>query len=116
MDTDLTVLAREWVAAWNAHDLDRILSHYTEDVVFRSQKAIALTGSGEVRGKPALRAYWGRALEQQPDLHFTLRDMFHGHRMMVVTYLNHRGVKASEVLMFDDAGLVHQAAACHVPE
>ena len=23
--------AREWVAAWNAHDLGRILSHYADD-------------------------------------------------------------------------------------
>lgn len=23
--------AREWIAAWNAHDLERILSHYTDD-------------------------------------------------------------------------------------
>ena len=23
--------AGEWIAAWNAHDLGRILSHYTED-------------------------------------------------------------------------------------
>jgi len=24
--------AREWVAAWNAHDLDRIMYHYEEEV------------------------------------------------------------------------------------
>jgi ketosteroid isomerase-like protein len=23
--------AKEWVAAWNAHDLDRVLSHYEDD-------------------------------------------------------------------------------------
>ena len=23
--------AAEWIEAWNAHDLDRILSHYTDD-------------------------------------------------------------------------------------
>ena len=22
--------AEEWIASWNSHDLDRILSHYTE--------------------------------------------------------------------------------------
>jgi ketosteroid isomerase-like protein len=23
--------AEEWIAAWNSHDLDRILSHYADD-------------------------------------------------------------------------------------
>jgi ketosteroid isomerase-like protein len=23
--------AREWIEAWNSHDLERIFSHYTED-------------------------------------------------------------------------------------
>jgi hypothetical protein len=23
--------AQEWIDAWNAHDLDRVLSHYTDD-------------------------------------------------------------------------------------
>ena len=29
-------LATEWVAAWNSHDLERILAHYAHDVVFSS--------------------------------------------------------------------------------
>ena len=28
--------AVEWIAAWNAHDLDRILSHYADDFEMRS--------------------------------------------------------------------------------
>ena len=33
---DLHAFAEEWITAWNTHDLDRILSHYAEDIVFRS--------------------------------------------------------------------------------
>jgi ketosteroid isomerase-like protein len=29
-------LATEWVAAWNSHDLERILAHYTDDFEMRS--------------------------------------------------------------------------------
>ena len=25
-------IADEWIAAWNAHDLDQIMAHYTEDM------------------------------------------------------------------------------------
>lgn len=106
----------EWESAWNAHDLDRILSHYDHDIVFRSTKAIALTGSGEVIGKPALRRYWASALAKQPDLHFRVQRVFQGHQMMVLTYQNHRGVSAAETLEFAPAGLVIRASACHSPD
>lgn len=110
---DYQSFAKAWQAGWNSHDLDRILSHYSADVLFRSRKAVALTGSGLIRGKAALRAYWAAALEAQPDLLFTLEDVFEGHDMMVITYKNHQGVLAAETLYFGPDGLVTQAAACH---
>lgn len=107
--------ADAWEAGWNSHDLDRILSHYAEDVVFRSLKAKSLTGHGELRGKPALRAYWAAALAAQPDLKFMVSDVFFGHDMMVISYLNHRDIRAAETLRFAPNGLVIEASACHAP-
>jgi len=51
--------AAEWIAAWNAHDLDRILAHYTEDIEMSSPiiRILADEPSGTLKGKPALRAY-----------------------------------------------------------
>ena len=65
-------LFQDWIAAWNSHDLDRILSHYGEDIVFSSPFAVALVGAedGVVRGLPALREYFDRGLEAYPDLRF----------------------------------------------
>ena len=105
--------AAEWAAAWNAHDLDRILSHYAPDVVFRSRKAAALTGEGEVRGLSALRAYWAEALRRQPDLAFTVRRVYAGHDMLVIAYVNHAGVEAAETLRFGFGGRIVEASACH---
>ena len=110
---DAHAFAAEWEAGWNSHDLDRILSHYREDVVFRSRKAVALTGDGVVHGREALRAYWQAALERQPDLAFRVVDVLEGHGMLAITYRNHRDVLACEVLRFDEAGLVQEAAALH---
>lgn len=87
--------------------------HYRNDIVFRSNKAIPLVGTGEIVGGDALRAYWAAALERQPDLRFIVRDVFEGYRMLVISYTNHRGVLACETLYFDADGLVHRAAACH---
>ena len=31
MNIDARTFAEEWVAAWNAHDLERILAHYSDE-------------------------------------------------------------------------------------
>ena len=113
MRTSARQFAVDWAAGWNSHDLDRILSHYRDDIVFTSRKAEALTGSGHIDGKPALRDYWAKALAAQPDLAFELVDVFDGADTMVITYRNHKGVLAAETLHFDSAGMVWMASACH---
>ncbi len=110
---DYAAFATEWEAAWNAHALDRILAHYSEDVVFRSHKAMRLVGQGELRGRAALRAYWAKALDAQPDLSFVVVDVFHGHGMVVITYRNQNNVLAAETLRFGLDGLIVEASACH---
>lgn len=112
---DFDAFATDWEAAWNSHDLSRILAHYSEDIVFRSQKAVRLVGGGEIRGKGPLRAYWATALEQQPDLKFRVREVLHGHAMVVIVYENQRNVTAAETLRFGGDGLVVEASACHRP-
>ena len=54
--------AKEWVAAWNSHDLERILAHYDDDFEMSSPIITALVGepSGRLRGKTAVGAYWAR--------------------------------------------------------
>lgn len=110
---DYAASAKAWEAGWNSHDLDRIMEHYRSDIVFRSRKAVPLTGQGELHGHKALRAYWAAALERQPDLRFEVIDVFEGHDMVVISYRNHRQIHATETLYFDAAGKVFQAAACH---
>ncbi len=112
---DARGFAEIWEKAWNSHDLAAIMEHYRDDVVFRSRKAIPLVGTGEITGKPALRAYWAAALERQPDLAFRVTDVYEGHEMLVIAYVNHRGVRAAETLYFDGRGQVFRAAACHGP-
>ncbi len=110
-----STFAAEWEAAWNSHDLDRIMAHYAPGIRFRSTKAKALVGNGELQGQTELRAYWQEALERQPDLRFTVTDIYVGHDMITIAYTNHNGVHAAETLWFDETGLVIQAAACHSP-
>ncbi|MBL1263479.1 nuclear transport factor 2 family protein [Candidatus Methylomicrobium oryzae] len=47
---------KNWLDAWNAHDLPRILSHYTDDFEMSSPVIIQVTGNpeGRLQGKQAV--------------------------------------------------------------
>ena len=104
--------AREWIEAWNAHDLERILSHYEDDFEMSSPVIVKLAGeaSGTLRGKPAVRAYWAKALAATPNLRFELLDALAGVNSVTVYYKGHRGA-AAEVFHFGASGRVSRAFA-----
>lgn len=107
--------ARDWIGAWNAHDLDAILSHYADDIVFHSPR-IALVMSEQVdfvSGKPALARYWGKALATVKDLHFTFDRLYIGSDSLTIAYRNHRGQHAAETFVFGEDGLVTQSVATY---
>ncbi len=89
-EVDAKHFADRWIAAWNSHDLDAIMSHYAEDVVLISPTAARLLEdpSGTVKGDTALRSYFKRGLEAYPNLHFELLDVMFGLSSIVVCYKN----------------------------
>ncbi len=103
--------AREWIAAWNAHDLERILSHYAEDIRVTSPVAARLTGCAEVSGKTALRDYFAAGLAYYPDLHFQLEAVFVGAGSLVLSYLNQNGARAAEMMVLNGEGKVVRMVA-----
>lgn len=104
--------AEDWVAAWNAHDLERILAHYSDDFEMSSPIIIQLAGepSGVLHGKEAIGAYWRTALTKVPDLHFDLIAVMAGVNSVVLHYRGHRGL-AAEIFYFNADGKVVKAAA-----
>ncbi|HEU4624830.1 MAG TPA: nuclear transport factor 2 family protein [Steroidobacteraceae bacterium] len=105
---------REWVDAWNTRDVEAVLRHFHDDVVFSSPLAAKIVpgSNGVVRGKEALRAYWIEGLKRSPDLHFVLEAIYAGPNALVINYRNHHGMLVNEVLVFDGA-LVKQGYATH---
>ncbi|MFC7756295.1 nuclear transport factor 2 family protein [Tsukamurella soli] len=100
--------ADSWLAAWNAHDLDTILAHFTDDARFTSPVAATLlpdTG-GVLVGKAAIREYWTVGLERIPDLRFEIVAVYTGVDTVVINYRNHAGGLVCEVLRMqtDEAG------------
>lgn len=101
--------AQGWVAAWNAHDLDRIMDHYSPDVVFTSP-LITDRPDRTVRTIPHLRAYFGAALARNTDLNFQLLGAFAGVDSVNVVYRTHRGWVGAETMATARSSVVRGAA------
>jgi hypothetical protein len=112
-DNEALEIAREWVAAWNSHDIDRILSHYSDDVTLTSPLASPILGDGQstVRGKSALRSYFLRALEAYPDLTFDLWGAYPGQDSVVLHYESVKKLRAAEFMRFNGSGQVREVVA-----
>ena len=106
-------LANEWVAAWNAHDLDLIMAHYEDGVELTSPVAARLLGKpdGKVVGKANLRAYFQRGLEAFPELQFRLEDVLWGLNSVVLYYANQKGTRTAEFMELSAAGKVARVVA-----
>jgi len=105
--------AAEWIAAWNAHDLYRVLSHYADDFEMSSPYVVQIAGepSGTLRGKAAIGAYWKKALELVPDLKFELISVLVGVDAIVLYYKGARGRTVAEILHFGSDRKVIRASA-----
>ena len=113
---DLAALGHEWIAAWNAHDLERVLALYAEDVEMTSEHIVnfGFDAGGTLRGKDSIRQYWARGLSLLPDLHFELIDLFASPDSLIVFYRNERGAKICEYLRLNAAGKIIQGSANHL--
>jgi hypothetical protein len=93
--------AAEWIAAWNSHDLHRVLAHYADDFEMSSPYIARIAGepSGQLKGKEAVGAYWRKALDLYPDIHFELITTLLGAQSITLYYRSQRGM-AAEVFLF----------------
>lgn len=100
--------AREWIESWNSHDLDRILSHYTDDFEMRSPfiRERMFDPGGVLRGKDRVRAYWANALQAVPPIKFELRSVYVGASSLAIAYRSVGRALVTEVVVFDSAGKV----------
>jgi ketosteroid isomerase-like protein len=105
--------AREWIDAWNSHDLDRILSHYADDFEMTSPFIVDLMKDpkGTIKGKEKVRAYWAEALNRIFNLHFQLIEVLAGVNSITIYYHAVLGKRAAEVLFFNKDGKVNRGVA-----
>jgi len=110
---DAKRFATTWIESWNSHDLDNILTHYADDIEITTPmiKLAAGMESGSLKGKENVRAYWKKALERIPDLHFELYEVTSGIDSVALFYTSVMNKNAIEVMFFNAEGKVNKMYA-----
>ena len=107
-------LAREWIDAWNRHDLNAIMAHYAEDIVFTSPfvPILANEPTATLQGATAVRAYFAKGLVAYPELRFEFLDVLAGVRSVTLYYRSVNDKLAAEMMSLNAEGLI-ACAECH---
>ena len=108
--------AQDWIDAWNAHDLDRIMALYAAPLRFQSPLVVVRTGrpDGLITDLDSLRSYFGLGLRERPDLRFELEAALRGATSLALIYRNPRG-RAVEVMSFNDDGKIIETRVHYLP-
>lgn len=105
--------AQKWIASWNSHNLEDILTHYAEDVEITTPMIKIATGDdrGTLKGKTTVAEYWRKALVKLPDLKFELIEVTQGVESIALYYKSVMNKMSVEVMFFNQEGLVNKIIA-----
>jgi hypothetical protein len=81
-------IATEWLAAFNAHDLEKLLSLYDDNAKHFSPKLKLRqpATNGLISSKNALRAWWADAFERLPKLHYAVVSLTADEQKVFMEY------------------------------
>lgn len=105
--------AKDWIRAWNSHQIDAILSHYAENVEFTSPFVVRLlnNASGTIQGLANLRSYFLKGLESYPDLRFELIEVLEGVDSVTLYYHSVKNLMSAEVMVLNEKGKITKVLA-----
>lgn len=119
-DDEADAFVGEWMAAWNSHDVERILEHYADDVEYYSPFIAQLAepggpgADGRLVGKAAVREYFAAALQRYPELHFDPpATVAVSAGSVSFVYTSVKNLTAVETLVFAPGSQVVARAHCH---
>ena len=108
----------DWIEAWNTHDLERIMSHYADEVEFTAQTVIARWGKadGKLIGKEELRLHFDKGLALAPDIHFTVEKILWAPNGYAVLYHRENGNRAMDAVELNEGGQAAKVTAYYLNE
>ena len=89
--SDNARLGRAWIDAFNAHDVERLVSLYDENATHTSPKIRALhpeTG-GKLIGREHLAEWWRDSNRRIPGLHYPTIHIIADESRVLIEYLRH---------------------------
>jgi hypothetical protein len=115
---ELQFLVDDWIDAWNARDLDRIMGHYADSVVFEANTVVRRWDrpDGRLRGIGELREHFRRGLELAPAIHFELEEVFSAPSGYAALYRRDNGNRVLDVVELNDEGKAQQVKAYYLEE
>ncbi|RAJ04132.1 SnoaL-like protein [Chitinophaga skermanii] len=110
--------ATSWLEAWNAHNIEEIMAHYSDNIVFYSPliKVINNDPTGKITGKAGLRAYFEKGLAAYPDLHFEFYHELTGVDSVVLYYKSVNNRLSAELMVLNEEGKVIEVRAHYKPQ
>lgn len=102
--------AQEWLDAWNGHDPERVVAHFTDDVVISSPVARQLRpgSDGVLHGKDEVLSYYRDGLAASAGLRFSLVEVCTGVDGITIVYRNQHDALVTEELRLRDDGLAYE--------
>lgn len=82
-------IALNWFAAFNEHDLEKLLALYDDHAVHYSPKLKLRQPetAGQAKGKAALRAWWQDAFDRLPSLHYKVTSLTANNDRVFMEYI-----------------------------
>ena len=110
----LVDLAVDWCQACSLGDLDRVMSHYADDVALCSPRVVERLAhaDGWVRGKQAVRDYFAAGL-RAPGLRLEFVDLLVGAGHISVLYRRENGALVTDTAEIDAQGRGRRVIACY---
>ena len=105
-------IAHLWFEAFNAHNLEKLLSLYDEDAQHHSPKLkIRLPETkGLVIGKDALRSWWKDSFDRLPTLHYKVTSLTSNSDRVFMEYTrtvaNEEDILVAEILEVRDGKII----------
>lgn len=110
---ETTGFTTEWINAWNSHDLNVIMDHYSENIDFASPiiQQMGIDAAGKISNKGDLREYFSKALQKYPDLHFEFYHELKGVNSLVLFYKSVNDTLSAEYMELDAQGKISRVRA-----
>ena len=90
-ENSITSIAQQWFAAFNEHNLEKLLALYDDDAQHYSPKLKVRQPEtqGLVKGKAALRAWWKDSFERLPTLQYVPQQFIANDSSIFMEYIRH---------------------------